>query len=164
MALRKSSICSAALNISRGDGVSFPVVFGNDRMVERNIRGALLELEHGIAFDRHHLADQLIGFRERTAWVIDKTSLNVAPAFLETGHGRLRPAVEDVCAEGVGGARNDLDDGATARRYVATMGLYCWMVVALAGFFSDICDAGGNAERSQPPPSAEINCTTEVIR
>jgi len=68
------SPCRALRNVVRR-----AVMLHDMRMGDRNIRGSLFKLSHGIAARGHHLRDQCIGAFDGSSGVVDKSSLFPAP-------------------------------------------------------------------------------------
>jgi len=63
--------CLSALMVQR-DLMRRPVVLHDMRMVDREIRGALVEIADGIAPGFHHFAQQIVGTLNGLVRVIDK--------------------------------------------------------------------------------------------
>ena len=76
-----TQILSARLSfaLAKSDLVRCAVILRNDGMLYRNVRRALVEVAHRIAAGCHQIADQLIGFGDRTGRRIDKVSLYTIP-------------------------------------------------------------------------------------
>ena len=78
---RRSEFFSSGCFFSRADRnlVGQPVVFHHARMVDRNVRGALIEIGDGIAPSRHDRRHQVIRFRNSSLRRIDKAGLHGLP-------------------------------------------------------------------------------------
>jgi hypothetical protein len=64
------------------------VVVNYDRMVDRNIVGAMHKVSHWIAAGFHKFVKELVGTRDSALWVIHKLRLNGVPAPSEVGTRR----------------------------------------------------------------------------
>ncbi|MGB6431533.1 MAG: hypothetical protein WBF06_13185, partial [Candidatus Acidiferrales bacterium] len=53
------------------------------RMIHRDIRGALLEIADGVSAREHHIAQQLIGVGNCPAWAVNEPRLDSAPSLHE---------------------------------------------------------------------------------
>jgi hypothetical protein len=73
-----SGACES-MRVAYRNVVAGSVMFNDERMVDRNIRGTLLEVRHGIAPRRHDGLNQFVGLGERAAQIVDKSRLNPLP-------------------------------------------------------------------------------------
>jgi hypothetical protein len=69
------------------------IVLYDHRMIDGNVRGALIEVRDRISASLHHFVYKLIGPRNRTLRIIDKLSLHRHPTAREIrAHGRSQGA------------------------------------------------------------------------
>src|SRR5919106_4716465 len=90
--VKKHPVMDECLAKFFGLGPSTPVVFGNAtrcsvvgnyrRVVNRQIRRALLEIGYWVTAFLHHLRNELIRFLHGAAGVIDEAALYCRPTFL----------------------------------------------------------------------------------
>jgi hypothetical protein len=76
-----------ALRVSHSNIVSSSVVFDNERVIDGEIRGTLLELGHWVPASRHYLLNKLICFRQCTLGIVDESALDLLP-----GCYKIRPS------------------------------------------------------------------------
>ena len=62
-----------------GNGVGGAVVFDDAGVVDRDVGGALLEVDHGIAAGVHERGDEFVGFDDGAAGVINEAGLHELP-------------------------------------------------------------------------------------
>ena len=70
--------------IPRNDLPRGSIVFNDNRMIDRDIRNALIEIGNRIPTSRHDFRDQTVRFIDGAARVVDKQCLHVMPYFPET--------------------------------------------------------------------------------
>ena len=75
---RGSQVFSACFLCTRPrrNGVSEAILFHEARVSDGHIRGALIKIGFRIATSLHERRDQLIGFCDRTLWMIDEMGLH----------------------------------------------------------------------------------------
>ena len=73
----------ACLRVPQGDLMPFAVVLDDGWMLDGNVGGALLKIQHEVAFSGHHFFDRAVRFGEGALGVVDETGLNLAPGILE---------------------------------------------------------------------------------
>src|SRR5580658_2623682 len=66
------------------NGARGPIGCHYGRMVDRDVRGAALEITHGIAAGRHELLNQLIRFGNSATRIINKEALHALPSLTES--------------------------------------------------------------------------------
>ena len=78
------------------DVVGLVIMFDDDRMIDGDVAGALVEIADRIASRLHHVAEQRVSERNCARRIVDEARLNVVPALRELAAlGRLeRPDVE----------------------------------------------------------------------
>src|SRR5688572_5862806 len=69
--------------LADGDVVRDTVVLHDVRMVYRDVRGALLEVAHGVTSELHEVGDEAVGFDHGALRVVDESSLVGSPRFSE---------------------------------------------------------------------------------
>jgi hypothetical protein len=103
--------------------VSAAVVVDDVRVVDRDVRGAALEVVDRIAAVRHDALDQLVGRRDGAAGVVDELRLHVLPArdvALARGRrqGRMSSSARRSCrAASSDSAFRLLSENSTVRSY-----------------------------------------------
>jgi len=87
-----------SLRLAKRDFVGFSIFSHDQWVVHGDISRALLEVTYGIAARRHHITQELVGFRYRNCGAIHKPSLDFAPGVFEprTVGGHERPDAETL--------------------------------------------------------------------
>ena len=67
------------LRLKKRAFVGCTVIFENERMIHRDIRGSLFEVSHRIAPRGHHVAQQLVGIRHGSAGAVNESCLYFRP-------------------------------------------------------------------------------------
>jgi hypothetical protein len=69
--------------LPKGDFMRRPVVFQNQGIIHGDIRRHLFKVTYWIATRRHHIAQQLVRFRNRTGGAVNEARLDSAPGLNE---------------------------------------------------------------------------------